>query len=75
MSSFSRPSSRRGFHLTSATTQLNGDFVPVPPPTLINQRGYYSDIVTRESSHNIIVTVIQPAITCSKLTIETLDKC
>ena len=74
MSSFSRPSSRRGFHLT-ATTHLNGDFVPVPPPTLINQRGYYSDIVTRESSHNITVTVIQPAITCSKLTIETLDKC
>lgn len=54
MSTFSRPSSRRGFHLTSATTQLNGDFVPVPPPALINQRGYYSDIVTRESSHNTL---------------------
>lgn len=44
-----RSSSRRAFKLTSSHDLTESGLVPVPP-NMLDQRGYYSDIVAKENT-------------------------
>lgn len=61
-SSHSRNSSRRGFRLKSANSTCanstcdNNGFIP-EPPSMVNQRGYYSDVVTKENATKNVLLV------------------